>query len=395
MRDPPAGGANDPPPAGLFKAAWNDCRPRGLLGADQRSASHMRPIVAVPARNEEERLPRLLRALEDQTVARERDALDVVVVLNNTRDNSRRVLEAAALACRRLRLDIVETVYPPRLAHVGSARRLAMERALARLGTGSEGVILTTDADAAPAADWVERNLAAVARGAALVGGRIAGEREEEAAHGPGFALRARLHGDYHGLCDRLAALIDPLPHDPWPRHHDHTGASLAIRADVYRAVGGLPALPFREDLGLVARVLAAGHRLVHPLDVRVTVSARLRGRAPGGMADCLAGWLADEENGAPVLVEDPDFLEARLVRRRSIRDLAGLPPSASAPILLGLGACPAQLPGGPLSPAGIGRLIATLAPDEPDAPRTVPVHRAMERMRAKLQRLEQTVDAA
>lgn len=355
----------------------------------------MMPVVAVPARNEEERLPRLLSALNQQTIAHRPGALDVVVVLNNTRDGSMRVLQEAALRCPRLRLHGVEVAFPAGLAHVGSARRLAMDMALARIGRRPDGVILTTDADAAPAPDWVANNLAAIARGAAVVGGHIVGDEEEEAALGPGFVARARLYDGWYTLCDRLAAAIDPLPHDPWPRHHDHTGASLAIRADVYRAVGGLPVLPFREDLGLVARVRAAGHRLAHPLDVKVTVSARLKGRATGGMADCIAGWMADETSGAPILVEDPDALEARLVRRRGIRDLAGLPPKACAPLLLGHGASHAQLPTRRLGKAEIGRLIEALAPDEPDAPRTVPVRLAMERVRAMIDRMEQEADAA
>lgn len=355
----------------------------------------MMPVVTVPARNEEERLPRLLSALNQQTILSGLGAVEVVIVLNNTQDGSMRVLERAAGCCPRLRLDVVDVTFPPGLAHVGSARRLAMDLALKRIGAGREGVILTTDADAAPACDWIENNLAAIARGAALVGGRIFGDAEEEAALGAGFVTRSRLHDAYHTLCNRLAAAMDPLPHDPWPRHHDHTGASLAVRADVYRAVGGLPVLPCREDLGLVARVRAAGHRLVHPLDVKVTVSARLNGRAAGGMADCIAGWIRDERSGAPILVEDPDLLEARLARRRSIRALSGLPPLACAPVLLGLGAGRAQLPDRPAGAAEIGRLIEALAPDEPDAPRTVPVRLAMERLRGMIDRLEQTADAA
>lgn len=355
----------------------------------------MIPVVAVPACNEEKRLPRLLSALNNQTLAPGRNALDVVIVLNNTQDGSIRVLRDAARRCSRLRLHIVEIVFSPDLAHVGSARRLAMDLALKLIGPRQDGVVLTTDADATPAPDWIEGNLAAIARGAALVGGHIIGDEEEEAALGAGFVTRARLYDAYYTLCDRLAAAIDPLPHDPWPRHHDHTGASLAIRADTYRAVGGLPVLPFREDLGLVARVRAAGHRLVHPLGVKVTVSARLRGRARGGMADCIAGWMEDEVSGAPILVEDPDALEARLVRRRSIRDLAGLPPQTCAPVLLALGASRAQLPGCLPGGAEIGHLIEALAPDEPDAPRTVPVRLAMARLHTIIDRMERMADAA
>ena len=110
------------------------------------------------------------------------------------------------------------------------------------------GVILTTDADASPADSWVEANLRALAVGVDIVGGYIVGDPDEEARLGPGFLHRARLHARYGELRDELAALIDPLDHDPWPRHHDHTGGSLAVRSSVYRAVGGMDAVPFRED---------------------------------------------------------------------------------------------------------------------------------------------------
>jgi hypothetical protein len=78
-----------------------------------------------------------------------------------------------------------------------------------------------------------------------------------------------------------------------------------------------MPPLPFREDLAFVERVCCAGYLLRHPLDVRVTVSARLDGRAAGGMSDCLKRWLAAEENGLPHLVEDPQTIVVRLLDRQ------------------------------------------------------------------------------
>jgi hypothetical protein len=74
-----------------------------------------------------------------------------------------------------------------------------------------------------------------------------------------------------------------------------------------------MPALPFREDITFVGSACRAGYRLRHPLDVQVTVSARLDGRAIGGMSDCLKAWMAAEESGAPHLVEDPQAIIVRL----------------------------------------------------------------------------------
>src|SRR6185437_7354305 len=79
---------------------------------------------------------------------------------------------------------------------------------------------------------------------------------------------------------------------------------SLAVRSEVYAAVGGMPALPVREDVAFVERVCQAGYPLRHPLDVQVSVSARLDGRSAGGMPECLKSGVAAEEDGLPHLVD-------------------------------------------------------------------------------------------
>ena len=282
------------------------------------------PIVCVPARNEAERLPCLLQALQEQTWLRaHKRLLRTVLVLNNCDDDSRAVVQRVAQRLPRVSLHVIEAEFSPENAHVGSARRLAMDRAFALAPNNS--VLLSTDADAIPRQDWVEANLCAIASGADVVGGHIVGNKQEEASLGPGFVRRAARHLYYAKLVDRLTSLVDPLPHDPWPRHSDHTGASLAVRSEVYAAVGGMSVLPFREDVAFVERVCRAGYRLRHPLDVQVTVSARLDGRAAGGMSDCLKTWLAAEEDGVPHLVEDPQ----RMIFRMRHRQSHGLAPRA------------------------------------------------------------------
>jgi GT2 family glycosyltransferase len=282
------------------------------------------PIVCIPARNEADRLPSLLRSLQRQTWLRTHSGLLAVLVLNNCEDRSRAILQERAGEWPQLLLHLIEVKFAPENAHVGSARRLAMETAAAL--ACKNAVLLTTDADAIPRHDWIDANLRAFNGGADLVGGYIVGDREEEALLGAGFVRRAARHLYYAKLVDRLTSLLNPIPHDPWPRHSDHTGASLAVRGEVYRAVGGMPALPFREDLAFVERVCRAGYRLRHPLDVQVKVSARLAGRAAGGMADCLKAWLAAEEGGLPHLVEDPRAIVLRL-RNRQLCD-------ATAPLI-------------------------------------------------------------
>src|SRR5579871_3133718 len=88
------------------------------------------PIVAVPVRDEADRLPKLLRALARQSwISRTRQALPVMLVLNNCRDQSRAVATRFQEMAPELCLDIVKVEFPADSAHVGTARRLAMDRA--------------------------------------------------------------------------------------------------------------------------------------------------------------------------------------------------------------------------------------------------------------------------
>lgn len=112
----------------------------------------LRPVVAIPAKNEAKRLPKLLAALARQTwLSTSLCPLDVIVVLNNCDDDSADVVDAAAKHHAALRVDVTNIRFPPPWAHVGTARRLAMERA--RNCGGPDCVLFSTDADAAPARD--------------------------------------------------------------------------------------------------------------------------------------------------------------------------------------------------------------------------------------------------
>ena len=363
--------------------------------ASEERDSEYRPVVAVPARDEQECLPSLIKALGTQTwLSGGKRVLDVVIVLNNTSDRSRRAIEVAALGLP-LCIHTAEVVLSGTAAHVGTARRMSLELARKLCISPAASVMLTTDADAVPSPNWIEANLKAIERGADLVGGRIIGDRREEALLGPAFEARANHYLVYAALCDQLMSLLDPIVHDPWPRHRDHTGASLAVRADVYDHVGGLPAVPYREDLSFVDRVRAAGFKLRHDPVVTVGVSARTQGRAPGGMADTLAQWVSDAEAGRPHLVEAPENVLARAARRRLLREVEGSKPRRIAEIAAALGQLPVEFQDatGKLLPAE--GLIQRYAPDEPDAPAPVSVSVAIRMLKVMIASYECSADAA
>lgn len=62
-------------------------------------------------------------------------------------------------------------------------------------------------------------------------------------------------------------------------------GTNLGIRASVYRAVGGYPAIAEHEDVELVAAARAVGAREVATDACWVLTSGRTDGRTPGGYA--------------------------------------------------------------------------------------------------------------
>ena len=286
-------------------------------------------VVCVPARNEAERLPRLLDALARQT----RQHFIVVIALNNTNDGSR---EAIALSCTRnpeLRVFVDETNFAAPEAHAGSARRRAMD--IAADLAGPEGLMLTTDADTRPPPDWIAQNLAAMVRGLEMVGGRIVIDESERLPDQ--IAAMIRLADLYWARVREIEDAINPLPWDLPPRHGDHTGASLCLTVSAYRRCGGIPAIRSGEDRALVQAVLRQGGKLAHPAGIWTRVSPRIDGRATGGMADHMRRLQTDSLSNSAVMM--PSFAQwrARAEWRRArlaeggvalIADLEdGLPP--------------------------------------------------------------------
>ena len=259
-----------------------------LLTLPSPSCTNLAPrcVVAIPVKNEAERLPACLAALADQRdrVGRplERGLFGIVVFANNCSDDSgdiaRALRDELSLALR-----VVEVSLVPGAAHAGNARRGAMDAALDWLAEdlATDGVILTTDADSRVSPDWIVSNLEAIHAGADMVLGQIRLDEEgdllPEALH-----RRGQLESEYEALLTELDARVDPLPYDPWPHHATISGASIAITRKIYEAVGGLPRVPLGEDKALVAALMRIDAKIRHAPEVLVTTSGRCYGRAPG-----------------------------------------------------------------------------------------------------------------
>ena len=256
-------------------------------------------VVVVPARDEGPRIARTVRALCEQREASGEaltpDRYEIVVIANNCRDDT--AARARAAVRPGAPVQVLEVALPDPEAHVVGARRYAMDEAARRLralGSGlGGGLIVSTDADSVPEPGWLAALHAEARAGAEVIGGRILLLPEERAAL-PAPLRRVHLQDTgYRWLAARLQSRLAPDPHDPWPHHHQHFGANLALTLEAYEAVGGLPDVPALEDVALVQALRRLDARLRHSPAARVHTSARTGGRVQTGLSTQLQEWAA------------------------------------------------------------------------------------------------------
>ncbi|MGN8119345.1 glycosyltransferase [Labrys sp. 22185] len=255
---------------------------------------NLRPaIIAIPACNEEDRISRCLSALAVQRDDRGQRipfaSYQVLVYANNCTDGT--AARAAGIGEQTgLSLEVISVLRSPELSSAGLARKAIMDIAADRLETAglSAGILLTTDADSMVSPLWLANSWREFSRGADCVAGYIDADPHEFVELGLNFQQRGFLEEHYHALVAEIFALLDPRPHDPWPNHQVSSGASLAVTLRMYRAIGGLPAKPSGEDAALALAVECLGGKVRHSMDVCVTTSCRLEGRAMGGAADAM-----------------------------------------------------------------------------------------------------------
>ena len=266
--------------------------PQSVTRLGPPTAAPFPAVIAVPARNEAERLPRTVAALNAQTGI-DAAATGVVLLLNNCTDGTLDAVKAMAPLLR-MPLWAVDIHLPPPFANAGWARRAAMEYAAGLAARG--GVILTTDADTIPDPDWAAQMLSACRDGADAVAGYVTADWDELCKLPAPVLERGAIEWDYQNLAVEVETLADPHPHDPWPRHNQNCGANAAITLEFYRAIGGLPPEPVGEDRAMFNEVRLRDGKIRHSLRAHVVTSARTEGRAFGGMADALR------------LRDDPDY---------------------------------------------------------------------------------------
>ena len=244
--------------------------------------------IAVPVRNEAERLPRLLDALAQQTQA---PAFSLCVFFDNCDDGCQVLVEARQ---RDLPYPILsdrcDAGGPP---NAGIARGRATELAVR---AAPNGVILTTDADSEPMADWIATSLSALEH-ADVAAGRII-------RRGSDAPKQDRLER-YLDALHALRRALDPVPWEDGATHHWVSAASLAMRTRTYQQLGGFRNLASGEDAALGDASSRAGLRLRRDARITVLTSSRRRGRASGGFAATLAAL--DRESVDPMVTRPED----------------------------------------------------------------------------------------
>ena len=276
--------------------------------------SEPRLVVAVPVKDEAGRIGPCVSAIAKQD-ARQADA--IVLLINNTTDGTADVVRALQPSLD-VPIHLVEHQFPADRASAGAARRMTMEYAAGLLG--DDGVLLTTDADGRVPSNWIAANLHHVDNGLDLVAGRVILDPEEAARIPQALHENDALEVAYAQALDEIVARIDPDRWDPWPRHSEHSGASLAVRLDVYRRVGGMPAAPLAEDRRFVAALCRIDARIRHAPEIVVEVSGRTVGRAEGGMADTIRRRLSAPDPYLDDALEPASLVARRARLRRALR---------------------------------------------------------------------------
>jgi glycosyltransferase involved in cell wall biosynthesis len=274
-------------------------------------------VVAVPARDEAERVGACVEALTRQRgldgAPLPAGAVKVVVLANNCRDRTAETARACGGA-----VEVLEADLPRASANAGGARRAAMEAAAVRAQT-ADALICTTDADSRPRPDWIARLWQGLDGGAEAVAGAVDFDPDE--AGRLRFSDIRRQESLYSALQAEIIARVDPELHNPWPNHIWAWGANLAVTAAAYRRVGGLPPRPLAEDRAFVEELRRFDVPVRHCLEARVWTSVRRKGRADGGLASLVADHAGDDSAPCDAALEPVQAVLRRTAWRRRLRE--------------------------------------------------------------------------
>ena len=223
--------------------------------------------VLIPARNEEQLLPRCLRSV---LAAFEclpcHVSYDLTVAVDSSTDSTLEIAE------RIISKGNCGAVVSTNEGLVGWARSLATDTALRRhTAIHHRWWLANTDADCEVPKEWLTRQLTLADSGVDAIAGVVDVDSFEE-------------HGQHVPDHFRSSYLIRPDGSHP----HIH-GANIGFRADAYLRAGGWRSIVTAEDHDLWNRLGTVCSNRLSTDQVRVITSGRRIGRAPCGFANALA----------------------------------------------------------------------------------------------------------
>ena len=239
--------------------------------------------VVVPAYNEAERIEQTLQSLLWQTDT----DFTLLVVDNGSSDSTVDIVRAFAETAPFPVEVLVETE-----KGVGSAVDTGFRHAIAH----GARLIARTDADCLPHPGWVEAARAALTTGAGMVFGQLRARRDENGVIGrAAFRVMVGLASAFGRLrpANRTGSYLAP--------YRMHAGNNMAITAELYLAVGGMPRRPSPTDRAFLNRVRRHTAAIARSRTMVVENSTR-RLRAYGVMGT--ARWYLDR--GSAGLTVDP-----------------------------------------------------------------------------------------
>ena len=239
--------------------------------------------VVVPAYNEAERVGQTLQSLVWQTDT----DFTLLVVDNGSKDSTVDLVRAFG----EIAPFPVEVLVEPEKG-VGSAVDTGFRHAIAN---GAQ-LIARTDADCLPHPGWVAAARAALTAGAGMVFGQLRARRDENGVIGrAAFRVMVGLASTFGRLrpANRTGGYLAP--------YRMHAGNNMAITAELYLAVGGMPRRPSPTDRAFLNRVRRHTAAIARCRAMVVENSTR-RLKAYGVMGT--ARWYLDR--GSAALTVDP-----------------------------------------------------------------------------------------
>ncbi|WP_442591813.1 glycosyltransferase [Pedobacter sp. AW31-3R] len=279
--------------------------------------------VIVPAKDESQDISMTLDALRNQTDLKGNplcpNSYEVLVLVNNCSDDTLQVCKSYQKDYPLFVLHLEYVALNTEVAHIGTVRRMLMDAAYRRLNmsVGERGIIVSTDADSQVDKNWIQHILVEMEKGADVVGGRIL-PRDV-----PLLSKQHHLQDvTYRLFQTRLEAEIDPCSSNPWPRHFQCFGPSLAVTCDIYDRAGRLPVIPYLEDEEFRKALKRIDAKIRHAPEVRVFTSSRLKGRVEFGFSVQLKHWTDMSSNHEEQMVDTLDTLIFKFNLKSSLRNI-------------------------------------------------------------------------